>query len=76
MWGGFQKYGNAIRITSHFTDVSTGNLVGSSKVDGSMNDIFKLQDKIITSLIDTFSLEVSDSELKKIETSETVEKSL
>ena len=73
VWGGFQKYGNAIRITSHFTDVSTGNLVGSSKVDGSMNDIFKLQDKIITSLIDTFSLEVSDSELKKIETPETVE---
>jgi tetratricopeptide (TPR) repeat protein len=73
VWGGFQKFGSAIRITSHFTDVSTGNLVGSSKVDGSMNDIFKLQDKIITSLIDTFSLEVSDSELKKIETPETVE---
>ena len=73
VWGGFQKFGSAIRITSHFTEISTGNLAGSSKVDGNMDDIFKLQDKIITNLIDTFNLEVTDSELKKIEIPETVE---
>ncbi len=73
VWGGFQKMGSAIRITAHFTDISTGELLGSAKVDGTMDDVFKLQDQIITSLMATLNLEISDSEIKKIETPETIE---
>ena len=73
VWGGFQKLARAVRITAHFTDVATGNLAGSAKVDGTMDDIFRLQDEIVTRLIGTLELEVSDSELKKIEKPETVE---
>ena len=73
VWGGFQKMGPAIRITAHFTEISTGNLVGSAKVDGSMEDIFILQDRIITELMDALNLEISDSEFKKIKTPETLE---
>ena len=73
VWGGFQKFGDVIRITAHFTDVSTGDLAGSTKVDGTMDDIFKLQDQIITNLMDSLQLELSDSEIKKIETPETEE---
>ena len=73
VWGGFQKLAKAIRMTAHFTDVATGNLAGSAKVDGTMDDIFRLQDEIVTRLIGTLELEVSDSELRKIEKPETVE---
>jgi tetratricopeptide (TPR) repeat protein len=73
VWGGFQKLARAIRMTAHFTDVATGNLAGSAKVDGTMDDIFRLQDEIVTRLIGTLELEVSDSELRKIERPETVE---
>jgi len=73
VWGGYQKFGDTIRITAHFAETDTGNMVGSSRVDGVMNDIFKLQDKIIAGLIKAFSLKVSDTEIKKIETPETVE---
>jgi len=73
VWGGFQKLARAVRMTAHFTDVGTGNLAGSAKVDGTMDDIFKLQDEIVARLIGTLELEVSDSEIKKIERPETVE---
>jgi serine/threonine protein kinase/Tfp pilus assembly protein PilF len=73
VWGGFQKFAKAIRMTAHFTDVATGNLAGSAKIDGTMDDIFRLQDEIVTRLIGTLELEVSDSELRKIERPETIE---
>jgi tetratricopeptide (TPR) repeat protein/TolB-like protein len=73
VWGGFQKLARAIRMTAHFTDVATGNLAGSAKVDGTIDDIFRLQDEIVTRLIGTLELEVSDSELRKIERPETSE---
>jgi TolB-like protein/Flp pilus assembly protein TadD len=73
VWGGYQKMGDSIRITSHFTEVSSGDLVGSAKVDGVMSEIFRLQDRIITSLMGSIELEISDSERLKIETPETVE---
>jgi serine/threonine protein kinase/tetratricopeptide (TPR) repeat protein len=73
LWGGFQKSAKAIRLTAHFTDVATGNIAGSAKVDGTMDDIFKLQDEIVDRLIGTLELEVSDSARRKIERPETVE---
>ena len=73
VWGGFQKLARAIRMTAHFTDVATGNLAGSAKIDGTMDDIFRLQDEIVTRLIGTLELEVSDSARRKIERPETVE---
>jgi len=73
VWGGFQKMGKSVRITSYMTEVSSGNLMGSAKVDGIMTDIFKLQDEIIIQLADFLSLEVSDTEKAKIELPETIE---
>jgi serine/threonine protein kinase/Tfp pilus assembly protein PilF len=73
VWGAFQKMGERIRITSHYTEVSTGDVVGSAKVDGTMNEIFKLQDQIITHLMESLELEISDTEVQKIEMPETIE---
>ena len=73
VWGSFQKMGPAIRITAHFTEVATGNVAGSTKVDGVMDDIFKLQDQIVSGLMDTLKLELSPSEMKKIESPETLQ---
>jgi len=73
VWGGFQKIARAVRMTAHFTDVASGNLAGSAKVDGTMEDIFRLQDEIVIRLIGTLEIEVSDSARRKIERAETVE---
>ena len=73
VWGGFQKMGNAIRITSHFAEISSGEIFGSAKVDGSMEEIFVLQDQIIAELMHTLDLDVSEAEKEKIASPETLE---
>lgn len=73
VWGGFQKMGAAIRITAHFTEVSTGKMAGSAKVDGRMEDIFGLQDRIIISLMETMNLDLPGHEFEKISKPETIE---
>ncbi len=71
--GGYQKMGDSIRITTHLTEVDSGNQLGSAKVDGNMNDIFKLQDELVIRLTAFLSLEISDTEKAKIESPETLE---
>ncbi|MBN1271858.1 MAG: protein kinase [Candidatus Aminicenantes bacterium] len=73
IWGGFQKMGNAVRITSRFTEISSGEVIGSAKVDGNMEDIFKLQDQIIDELIQSLHMDVSETEKEKIASPETLE---
>lgn len=73
VWGAYQKIQNRIRITASCTEVATGNLVGSAKTDGEMEEIFKLQDQLITALIDSFKIVLSNAEIKKIEIPETSE---
>ncbi len=46
VWGGYQKIGNNLRITAHFTEVSTGDLVGSAKLDGTMDDVFNFRTRL------------------------------
>ena len=72
VWGGFQKMGDSVRITSHLTEISNETLIGSAKVDGNMQDIFKLQDEIIIQLVEFLNLDVSDNEKAKIESPETL----
>jgi len=64
--GCISKNGSRIRITAHFTDVPTGDLIHSTKVDGSMDDIFELQDNIILNLKDTLNLKVKTDEIETI----------
>jgi len=66
VWGAYQKMGNKIRITAHFTDVPTGDLIHSTKVDGAMDEIFELQDNIILNLKDTLNVEVKTDEIETI----------
>jgi tetratricopeptide (TPR) repeat protein/tRNA A-37 threonylcarbamoyl transferase component Bud32 len=73
VWGAYQKMGNTIRITARCTEVATGSLAGTAKVDGVIDDIFNLQDQLITSLMDTLHLALSRSEIKKIQIPETIE---
>src|SRR5206468_10878774 len=48
--GGFQRLGDSVRVTASMTDVSTGDLAGTTKVDGSLHAIFDLQDRLVRDL--------------------------
>ena len=70
-WGGFQKMGDAIRLTAHCFDVALSATVETVKLDGSMRDIFALQDQVLKALVESLDLEMSDSEMRDIERPET-----
>ena len=69
--GGFQKIGEMVRITANFVDVSTGAVRKTVKVDGRVNDIFALQDKIVYELSQGLNLVLRGTEIAEIERRET-----
>lgn len=71
VWGAFQKFGPRIRLTSHFADAEKGTLAGGEKIDGVMDDIFALQDRIVTSLADVLRIQLTSAEVARIERPET-----
>ena len=50
--GGYQRVGDLLRITSRLVDVATGEVRESTKIDGSMMDLFDAQDRIVATLAD------------------------
>ncbi len=71
--GAFQNVGDHIRITGHIMDTVSGALLGSIKLDGALEAIFDLQDRILTSLLESAGLDLSETELKRIGRPETFE---
>lgn len=69
--GGFQRLGPNVRITANFVDVATGAVRQTVKVDGRMDDIFALQDKIVFELSQGLNVELGGSEIAGIERPET-----
>ena len=48
--GGYQRLGNQLRITARIVDVETGAVRSTVKVDGGIDEIFALQDRIVVEL--------------------------
>ena len=69
--GGFQRIGGMVRITANFVDVATGAVRRTVKVDGTIDEIFALQDKIVYELSQGLNLVLRGSEIAGIERRET-----
>ena len=69
--GGFQRLGNMIRITANFVEVVTGEVRQTVKVDGGIDQIFELQDKIVYELSKGLNVALRGSEIAGIERQET-----
>ena len=48
--GSFQRAADAVRVTASLLDVATGQAVHTTKVDGRLNEIFSLQDRLVRDL--------------------------
>ena len=51
--GGFQRSGDAVRVTASVTEVASGQLVGTARVDGRLQAVFELQDRLVRELAGT-----------------------
>ena len=52
--GGYQRVGDQLRVTARILDVETGATQGAAKVDGTLSNLFSLQDQIVSELINSF----------------------
>jgi eukaryotic-like serine/threonine-protein kinase len=57
--GGFQRSLDAVRVTASLTDVASGELVRTTRVDGSVKAIFELQDRLVRELASSLRAAVS-----------------
>ena len=69
--GGFQRIGAVVRITANFVEVATGAVRRTVKLDGTMDEIFALQDKIVYELSQGLNLALRGTEIAGIERRET-----
>src|SRR5439155_1582978 len=73
VWGGFQNVGPALRITPQFAETETEELISAAKIDGPIQEIFALQDRIVTGLMDILNIKLSSHDLERIGRPQTAE---
>ena len=59
--GAFQRSQSAVRVTASLTDVASGALVRTTRVDGSVDAIFELQDRLVRELAGSLRAAISPS---------------
>jgi TolB-like protein/Tfp pilus assembly protein PilF len=59
--GGFQRSGSALRITTRLVEVSTGRVVGAEKLDGTLETVFQMQDRLARAVTGALHLERPES---------------
>ncbi len=69
--GSVRKSGNRVRITAQLIDAQTGHHVWAEKFDGTLEDIFQIQDEITQRIVATVESEMEQAELKKSGTQRT-----
>jgi TolB-like protein len=69
--GGYQRLGPVVRITASFVKVATGEVRRTVKLDGRIDDIFALQDKIVFELTQGLNVVLKGTEIADIERQET-----
>ena len=71
--GSFQKQGSAVRITTASLNVASGEISETTKVDGNLNDIFELQDRVVAALLTAFKVRPSEIDRGKVEKPQTLD---
>jgi non-specific serine/threonine protein kinase len=69
--GGYQRFGEMLRITARFVEIESGEVIKTVKIDGAMSDIFALQDKIVYELSRDLDLGLATDERADIAERET-----
>lgn len=69
--GGYQRIGSVVRITASVVEIATGAVNRTVKVDGNIDDIFALQDKIVYEVSQGLNVALRGTEIAGIERQET-----
>ncbi len=66
--GSFQRSGPALRLTTRLTEVSTARVVTSERLDGTVAEIFSLQDRLAAAVVRSFPLDLASVSARTSET--------
>jgi len=60
--GGFQRMGSNLRVTTRLVEAGAGEIVGSEKVDGKLDEVFAVQDRLASSVAASLNLTAPSAE--------------
>jgi TolB-like protein len=63
--GGVRKAADRVRITAQLIDVSTGAHLWADRFDGSLEDIFELQDQVTASVVGAIAPRLEQAEMER-----------
>lgn len=66
--GSFQRAGAALRVSIRLTEVPTARVVTSERLDGTMDGIFALQDRLAEAVVRSFPLDLASVAARTSET--------
>ncbi|MDP1569837.1 MAG: protein kinase [Vicinamibacterales bacterium] len=69
--GAYQRIGERVRITAQAIEVASSRVAASLKVDGRIDELFDLQDRLVRDLAASLELHLGDSEIAAIAGGET-----
>ena len=69
--GGYQRAGNRLRITPQVIDVASGELLATAKIDGDFEDLFDLQDRLVSDLMALLEVQIDTSAMDRLAAPET-----
>jgi len=64
--GSVRKAGGSVRINAQLIDAATGGHLWAERYDGSLNDIFRLQDRVLEKIVASLTLKLSGTERQRI----------
>ena len=64
--GSVRKSGQRVRITAQLIDGTDGGHIWAERYDGSLEDVFTLQEKVTRQVVSTIDLQISRAELERI----------
>jgi adenylate cyclase len=69
--GSVRRVGETIRINAHLVDAHAGNQLWAARYDGSIGDVFALQDKVVGQVVDALAVKLSHDEQARFGLAET-----
>ena len=66
MEGSVRRVGNQVRINAQLIDATTGGHIWADRYDGSLDDVFSMQDKITKNIVTSLSLILTEQDRKNI----------
>ena len=63
--GSVRKAGNKVRITGQLIDGESGSHLWADRFDGSLEDVFELQDQVTTSVVGAIAPKITQAEMER-----------